>query len=223
MKFDITQIPPTNEALGAEANASQALLGKFKVWRGLSLGGLLVGVITVAACSWYLPWAVLAGFLAVVLVAAFLMWVTALLLGALLPTTWVVSSAVAAAVGARLAGAAPVAMVVAAAVAALLTVFAIALFTVDERCVDQKAALDALDELDPADCPQVLKWCQAHPELAAYQTQVANMQRSLVKGEAAAMREWVDSIASRAEQARLHEERQRALAALKAPLMVGAP
>jgi hypothetical protein len=216
MKFDITQIPPTNEALGAEAKASQALLGRLRVWRGVSLGGLLVGVITVAACSWYLTWSVLAGFLAAVLVAAFLMGV------AVSPTTWVVSSAVAAAVGARLAGAEPVAMVVAAAVAALLTVFAIALFTVDERCGDQKAALDALDELDPADCPQVLAWCQAHPELAAYQTQVANMQRSLVKGEAAAMREWVASIASRAEKARLHEEQQRALAALKLPLMVGA-
>ena len=214
MKFDITQIPPTNEALGAEAKASQALLGRLKVWRGVSLGGLLVGVITVAACSWYLTWSVLAGFLAVVFVAAFLLGV------AVSPTTWVVSSAVAAAVGARLAGAAPVAMVVAAAVAALLTVFAIALFTVDERCGDQKAALDALDELDPADCPQVLAWCQAHPELAAYQTQVANMQRSLVKGEAAAMREWVASIASRAEKARLHEEQQRASAVLKMPLMV---
>jgi hypothetical protein len=218
MKFDITQIPPTNEALGAEAKASQALLGRLKVWRGVSLGGLLVGVITVAACSWYLTWAVLTGFLG--LVAAFLMWVTALLLGALLPTTWVVSSAVAAAVGARLAGAAPVAMVVAAAVAALLTVFAIALFKVDERCGDQKAALDALDELDPADCPQVLAWCQAHPELAAYQTQVANMQRSLVKGEAAAMRKWVASIAFRAERARLDEEQQRAREVLKMPLMV---
>jgi hypothetical protein len=151
--------------------------------------------------------------------------VTALLegVGALSPTTWVVSSAVAAAVGARLAGAELVAMVAAAVVAALLGVLVIAFCKLYERCVEQRAALDALNELDPADCPQVLKWCQAHPELAAYQSQVANMQRSLVKGEAAAMLEWVDSIASRAEKARLDDEQQRALAALKLPLMVGAP
>lgn len=54
MNFDITQTPPTTEALGAEAKASQALLGKFKVWRGLSLVGFLVGDIAVAAvCAWY--------------------------------------------------------------------------------------------------------------------------------------------------------------------------
>jgi hypothetical protein len=218
MKFDITQIPPTNEALGAEAKASQALLGKFKVWRGLSLVGFLVGLITVAACAWYLgpiTWPLVAAALAVLVVTILLEG-----LGALSQTTWVVSSAVAATVGAWLAGAELVAMVAAAVVAALLGVLVIAFCKLDERCVEQRAALDALDELDPADCPQVLKWCQAHPELAAYQTQVANMQRSLVKGEAAAMREWVDSIASRAEKARLHEERQRALAALKASLMV---
>jgi hypothetical protein len=221
MKFDITNTPPTNEALGAEAKASQALLGRLKVWRGVSLGGFLVGVITVAACAWYLgpiTWLVLAAALAVLGVTALLEGV-----GALSPTTWVVSSAVAAAVGARLAGAELVAMVAAAVVAALLGVLVIAFCKLYERCVEQRAALDALNELDPADCPQVLKWCQAHPELAAYQSQVANMQRSLVKGEAAAMLEWVDSIASRAEKARLDDEQQRALAALKLPLMVGAP
>jgi hypothetical protein len=144
-------------------------------------------------------------------------------MGAMSQTTWVVSSAVAATVGAWLAGAELVAMVAAAVVAALLGVLVIAFCKLDERCGALRGALDALDELDPADCPQVLAWCQAHPELAAYQTQVANMQRSLVKGEAAAMREWVASAASRAEKARLHEEQQRALAALKAPLMVRAP
>ena len=75
MKFDITQIPPTNEALGAEANASQALLGKFKVWRGLSLVGFLVGLITVAACAWYLgpiTWPLVAAALAVLVVTILL-------------------------------------------------------------------------------------------------------------------------------------------------------
>jgi hypothetical protein len=46
------------------------------------------------------------------------------------------------------------------------------------------------------------------------------MQRSLVKGEAAAMRKWVASIAFRAERARLDEEQQRARAVLNMPLMV---
>jgi hypothetical protein len=49
------------------------------------------------------------------------------------------------------------------------------------------------------------------------------MQRSLVNGEVDAMREWVASTASLAEKARLDDEQQRALAALKVPLRVGAP
>jgi hypothetical protein len=152
MQFDITQIPPTNEALGAVAKASQAQLDKLKLWWGLSLVGFLVGVIAVGACSWYIgmrAWPVMAGLLAAVVVPIWLA-----VAGTVSATTWVVSSTVAAAVVARLEGAAPMTMVVAAAVAALLTVLAIAFCTVYERLDEQRAALDALDELDPADCPQ---------------------------------------------------------------------
>jgi hypothetical protein len=169
MKFDITQTPPTTEALGAEAKTSQALLGKLKVWSEVSLAGFMVGVIAVVVCVWYIG--------------------TSPRLEAVL---------------------------------ALFSTQLAVLFMLNERCDALRAGLDALNEFDPADCPQVLAWCQAHPELAAYQTQAANMPRSLVKGEAAAMGKWVASIASRAEQARLDEEQQRALAVLKMPMRVGA-
>lgn len=217
MTFDITQPPPTPEALGAEAKASQALLGKLRLWRGLSVVGFLVGVIAVGACVWYpgVLIAVEAVFVVLPVIFALAVWYS--------PTMCVVLSTVAAAVGARLAGAEPVAMVATAVVAALLAVLAKVFFNLYERCDALRDALDALNELDPADCPQVLKWCQAHPELAAYQSQVANMQRLLVKGEAAAMREWLLSSDSRAEKARLDDEQQHALTALKVPLIVGSP
>lgn len=219
MTFDITQPPPTPEALGAEAKASQALLGKLRLWRGLSLVvGVLLGVMAALPCAWYLgltTWGVVPMFV----VAVFL----TLMAASFAPTTSVVLSTVAAAVGTWLAGAEPGTMVAAAAVAATLAVLAAVFIKLDERCGALRDALDALNELDPADCPQVLKWCQAHPELAAYQSQVANMQRLLVKGEAAAMREWLLSSDSRAEKARLDDEQQHALTALKVPLIVGSP
>lgn len=81
------------------------------------------------------------------------------------------------------------------------------------------AQLEALEVIEPSECPQVLEWCLAHAPLGRYQSAAVAQGRFLVVGEVEAMRRWVDTIDQRAQQAARDQAQARACERLKSPLL----
>lgn len=79
--------------------------------------------------------------------------------------------------------------------------------------------LQSFDSIVPSDSPELLKWCLEFEPIAAYQRQVVAHDRTLVRGEFEAIRDWVNSLPVREAQTKRQRREQAAFDKLKTPIM----